>query len=221
VAMRLWHPYPREVVPDLAHDGIGRIAVVPLAQHSAAVYGEAVKNDLATAGIDVAVACAPNWGQRPKLLDAYAAAIHEAMVRAGDGPITVLMTGHSLPKAVIDAGDSYEKEFRASTSAITERLGGRAHVEVAFQSQGFGGGEWLGPDLPTALDRIAARGDKAVVFAPVGFLADHVEILYDLDIEAKELARSRRLASVRAASLNAADALADVVAEVAREVMAA
>jgi ferrochelatase len=91
---------------------------------------------------------------------------------------------------------------------------------VSFQSQGFGKpGEWLGPDLSTVLDEAAARGDARVVFAPIGFLADHVEILYDLDIEAAAMARERGLASVRAPSLNDDHDLIDILADVARPLL--
>ena len=94
---------------------------------------------------------------------------------------------------------------------------------MAFQSQGMGGqpGDWLGPDLPTALDDAEARGIKNVVLAPIGFLADHVEILYDLDIEAAALARDRGMRAERAASMNDDDDLVAVVADVARPLLEA
>jgi ferrochelatase len=132
----------------------------------------------------------------------------------------VLFTAHSLPRVVVERGDPYEREVRATAAALAERLGPGVRTAVAFQSQGFGvPGEWLGPDLGTALDEIAARGDARVVFAPVGFLADHVEILYDLDIEAAAMARERGLASVRTPSLNDDDDLIDVLADVARPLL--
>ncbi len=93
---------------------------------------------------------------------------------------------------------------------------------VAFQSQGMSGGpggrpvEWLGPDLPTTFETLAADGVKTAIVSPIGFLADHVEILYDLDIEARALAEKRGITLLRAPSLNASDDFVSVLAGVAR-----
>jgi ferrochelatase len=133
----------------------------------------------------------------------------------------LLFTAHSLPVAVVRAGDPYEVEVRASADAIALELGSqKPSSEVAFQSQGMGGGQWLGPDLPTALDAARAAGKKHVLVAPIGFLADHVEILYDLDIEAEALAKERGLTLSRTRSLNASDGLLDALEHVARPLLA-
>jgi ferrochelatase len=189
---------------------------VPLAQHSAHVYEEDARR--AAEGTGVTLACAPGWGQSAKLLDAFA---HRIRAILGDpARTTVVLSAHSLPRAVIDRGDPYEREVRAAAAAVVERLGAGVHAAVAFQSQGFGAGEWLGPDLRATLEAAAARGDRRVVLAPIGFLADHVEILYDLDVEAAAMARERGLAYARSASLNDDDDLVDVLADVARPLLA-
>src|SRR5262249_8359099 len=131
---------------------------------------------------------------------------------------TVLMTAHSVPVSVIQAGDSYERDVRKSADAIGRALG--VPYEVAFQSQGMGGGEWLGPDLPSTLDALAARGQEHVLFAAIGFVSDHVEVLYDLDIEAAALGKARGLTTSRAASLNVAPKFVDAVVGVAKELLA-
>jgi ferrochelatase len=191
---------------------------VPLAQHSAHVYAEDARRN--AEGTGVALACAPGWGQTPELHTAFADRIRRVL---GDPTgTTVLFTAHSLPRIVVDRGDPYEREVRASAAAISERLGGDVRTAVAFQSQGLGAaGEWLGPDLRAALDEVRHHGDRRVVFAPIGFLADHVEILYDLDIEAAGMARERGLAWVRAASLNDDDDFIDVLAGVAGPLLGA
>ena len=211
-ASRLWRPYARDAIAGL---DIERLVVIPLAQHSAHVYGEAVKRDVGERASVVCV-CAENWGQRPALLEAFAKraralAAHDA---------ALVLTAHSLPTRVVAAGDPYEREVRASAAGVAERVAGAfAEVVVAFQSQGFGDGEWLGPGIPETLD--ALRGKvKRVVFAPIGFLADHVEILYDLDIEAKAMAESRGLAFSRTESLDDADDFVDVLAGLSRELLA-
>jgi ferrochelatase len=213
-ASRLWKPYVREVLAGLARDGVDHVAVVPLAQHSTHVYGEDARRAAEAVG-GLTVSCAPDWGRTAALHEAFAARIR---AKLGDpSATTVVLTAHSLPRVVVERGDPYERDVRAAAAAVAERLGTGVRTAVAFQSQGFGKpGEWLGPDLATVLDEAAARGDRRVVFAPVGFLADHVEILYDLDIEAAAMARDRGLASRRTASLNDDDDFIEVLAGVAR-----
>jgi ferrochelatase len=220
LANRLWKPYVKDVLAELASQGVTRVGLVPLAQHSAHVYAHDAKS--AAEGTGIALACAQDWGGRADLCEAFAKRIDKSLQGLEPASTLVLMTAHSLPTAIIQQGDSYEREVRASASAIGGRLGSVAWI-VAFQSQGMGGqpGDWLGPDLPAALDDARARGIKTVVLAPIGFLADHVEILYDLDIEAAALARDRGMTTVRVASLDDDDDLVAVIADVARPLLEA
>jgi ferrochelatase len=218
LANRLWRPYTKDVLGEMAREKIERVAVVPLAQHSAHVYAE----DARAAGAGIELACAENWGRSDALCRAFAKRIVEELARVDDvAETTVLMTAHSLPRAVIASGDAYEREVRAAADAIAAIVRDRADVRcsIAFQSQGFGGGEWLGPDVKTALDECAARGDAVVVAAPVGFLADHVEILYDLRIEARAMAEERGMKLVVTPSLNADNDLIDALALVAEPLL--
>jgi ferrochelatase len=228
-ANRLWKPYTRDVLAALGREGKTHVALVPLAQHSAHVYAEDARPTAQAAGITLAPAA--NWGQSPTLCDAFAARIARAVAPGDVGSTVVVMTAHSLPKAIVDRGDPYAREVAAAAEAIAARLRDRVapglrHL-VAYQSQGLAttgpGGrpvEWLGPDLAATLDDVRASGGKRAVFAPIGFLADHVEILYDLDIEARKMAGERGLAYARAASLNADDDFIDALADVARPLLA-
>jgi ferrochelatase len=224
LAMRLWHPYPKEVLEDLVKDGVDRVAVVPLAQHSAKVYGAAVEAAAAEiekgGGPHIALACAENWGQSEKLIDAFTASTEAALstsTSTSTSTPTVVFTAHSLPTMIVKQGDPYESEVRASAKAIAEKLHASIDTRVCFQSQGMGGGDWMGPDLRTTLEELAnAGGKKSVLIAPIGFLADHVEILYDLDIEAMGWAKDLGLSLTRTQSLNDGDALVAAVESVAR-----
>jgi len=219
-ASRLWRPYVRDVLGDLARRGVARVALVPLAQHSAAVYAAAARPSAEEAHIELA--CATNWGQSPRLCRAFADRIVDALgPEHGSESVTVAMTAHSLPRSVIDAGDPYEREVRSSAALIAELVAARAiprvRFAVAFQSQGLAGAgasPWLGPDISTTLDTARARGDRRVVFAPIGFLADHVEVLYDLDVEARAMAAERGLSYARSRSLNSDDDFIEVLADV-------
>jgi ferrochelatase len=228
LAMRLWKPYPKEVLSALLDEGVERVVVLPLAQHSAHVYADAVEvaaRELANEGRpSLAVVRGPNWGREPALTRAFAREIRRALeeIPAHAREATaLLLTAHSLPLAAIRGGDPYEAEVRASGEAITTELGSLCpNVRVAFQSQGMGGGEWLGPDLKGSLDALAAEGTKHVIVAPIGFLADHVEILYDLDIEAVGIAKERGLSLSRTRSLNASEGLLVALENVARPLLA-
>ena len=217
LANRLFRPYPRDVLAELAARGANRIVAVPLAQHSAHVYGASVVEAAkGVAGIE-RVDAAPNWGRHPALLRAFADRVREALQHTRNPrEAVVVYSAHSLPKAIIAAGDAYETEFRASVEGVGA-LVPHEHV-VCFQSAGMSGGEWLGPDLRATLEALAKRGTKEVVLAPIGFLADHVEILYDLDIEARSWAEGLGIVTYRSASLNASDALVDALASVVENV---
>lgn len=219
VSNRMSKPYPKDVLRELREAGVTRVRVVPLAQHSAPIYGDAVKE---VAG-DLEVVCAPNWGQQPKLTEAFAKDIVASL--DGSKP-TLLLTAHSLPMNVIEAGDPYETEFRASAEAVAARVrdlapGGIRDHRIVFQSQGMSTGPggrpmaWLGPDLQTSLREIAASGQKSVLVAPIGFLAEHVEILYDLDLEAKAWAKDLGMTLTRAPALDAREDIVDVLAMLA------
>ena len=210
LANRLAQPYAHDVMAKLAHDGVRRVALVPLAQFSAHVYAEHARR-VAPTGIEVV--SGGNWGTNAGLVEAYAKRIRAALTE----PATVVLTAHSLPLAVIRAGDRYERDFRASASAIAARAG--VEPIIAFQSQGMSGGEWLGPGLRDTLEGIAKRGERRVLIAPVGFLADHVEILYDVDIEAQGWAKELGLAMTRTESLDDADDFVDVLAGLARPLL--
>jgi protoporphyrin/coproporphyrin ferrochelatase len=224
-ANRLWHPFVREVMAALAADGVRHVGVVALAQHSAHVYAEDAQRAAKERGVDVV--CAPAWGHRADLCAAFASRIAAALGASPDlARTTLVMTAHSLPRSVVDAGDPYERDVRASAEAIAAivrgRFAGDLRVVVAFQSQGMAGPAplaWLGPDLRAALDVAKGQGSTRAVLAPIGFLSDHVEILYDLDVEARAMAAERGLAYVRAPSLNDDDDFVDVLAEVARPLL--
>ncbi|MGA7120627.1 MAG: ferrochelatase [Polyangiaceae bacterium] len=222
-ANRLWKPLVRDALSGLARAGAKRVAVVPLAQHSAQIYEDDARQ--AAEGTGIELVCAANWGRMPALGAAFAERVSRALVLEREvSRACVVMTAHSLPRFIIERGDPYEDEVRAAAAIVESILRGRFresfHATVAFQSQGMEGPggrtvEWLGPDLGAVLDEAKARGDRSVVLAPIGFLADHVEILYDLDIEARAMAHERGLVYSRAASLNADDDFVEVLVEVA------
>ena len=133
-ANRLFKPYTREVLTALARDGIRRVALVPLAQHSAAIYTADASR--AAADVEIALTSAPDWGQNDELCAAFGARIVHALAGAPVDRTVVVMTAHSLPKSIVDAGDPYEREVRLAAAkiagALELRLGRALRIVVAF-----------------------------------------------------------------------------------------
>lgn len=222
VAGRLWDPSPRQALEALAARGARRVLSLPLAPQSTAVYHAAVREALGE--LPLTLVEAPGWGTEPALVDACVETIREGLARfpAEDRwATTVVLTAHSLPKRVIDAGDPYERDFRAMAEAVGERVRALGHaVTIAFQSQGLDGGAWLGPDLPTAFRELARWGAKNLLVAPIGFVAEHMETLYDLDVEAPVLAREAGVAELhRAPALGTRARFIDALEAVARRAL--
>jgi protoporphyrin/coproporphyrin ferrochelatase len=222
-AGRLWAPYPADVVAAMARAGTTRLVSLPLAPQSVEIYHPDVRAAAAASGIEVLAA--PPWGLEPALIDAFVESVDEALARFPESEraaVPVILSAHSLPQRVIDAGDAYEREFRALAAEVSARIALRGNpVRVAFQSQGMDGGAWLGPDLPTTFAALAAEGARAALIAPIGFVADHVETLYDLDIEAPDLARKAGLTRLeRAPAMNARPRFIDALAAVVERVLA-
>lgn len=218
-AGRLWKPLAQEVVARLVEGGASNVAVVPLAQFSTTIYTDHVKS--VTADLPVTIRGIANWGLQPKLLELFV-----ERIRAVHEPGTpILFTAHSLPKFVVDAGDPYEKEVRASVEALLALLGPDVRGSLCFQSQGMSKGpggkpvEWLGPDLLETLASLKAQGERGVTIAPIGFLSDHVEVLYDLDVEARVRCEELGLSYQRMQLLNDDPAFARVLGSLAREAL--
>ncbi len=220
-AARLWRPTVDQQLGELVAAGASRVVLVPMAQFSSLIYCEHAKTRAQVAGLSkVEFVSVPDWGSDDCLHHAFVhrARTHLATLPQDGSKVRILVTAHSLPMAVIRAGDAYEREFRRAADRFAAALLPLVDsCRVVFQSQGqsLGPGgkpaEWLGPDLPSAIAEAKADGVTHLVFAPLGFLADHVEILYDLDIEARALAQAAGLSVSRTASLNDDDDLVRVV----------
>jgi ferrochelatase len=217
LGMRLWEPSVEDALREAAARRIARLVLVPLAPFSVAVYSAAAQRSLAAIRTELGDA-APElvvceaWGSEPAFIAAHAALI-AAQLGIDSRQSAVVLTAHSLPRAAIAAGDAYQTEVEASAHAIAVHLG--RPCELAYQSQGADGGDWLGPDLRQTMQRLAQAGVRQVTLSPFGFLADHVETLYDLDIEARAWAGDLGLGFERLPALNSAPGLIEALSSVA------
>jgi len=145
-----------------------------------------------------------NWHDHPALVEAFRDRVSTALERAqaeAGGLVPVIFTAHSVPERTIQAGDPYERQVR-ETAALVAKAVGLREFSVAFQSQGMTGEPWIGPTVESILDQLAAQGCGHVLLAPVGFVCDHVEILYDIDVVFREYGRARGVVVHRTESLN-------------------
>jgi ferrochelatase len=131
----------------------------------------------------------------------------------------VLFTAHSLPEKVLSEGDPYDGEVHETAAAVAERCRLREWL-FAYQSQGATAEPWLGPTVESALDTLAAKDSRQVLIAPIGFVADHVEILYDIDIAFQRYAQQRGITLQRMASLNDSPTLIGALATLVRRNLA-
>ena len=159
-----------------------------------------------------------SWHRHPGLIAAIVENIHQALLKFPADvreTVPVLFTAHSLPERIVAAKDPYPDEVKGTVEAVTALLGS-SPTRFAYQSQGRSGETWLGPTMESVVEELACDGYRQVLVAPIGFLCDHVETLYDIDIELKRFAASRGLQLERIAMLNDSPALIDTLASVLR-----
>ena len=204
--MRHIEPRIGEVVARMAADGVERlvaIALAPQKSSNAAGYRRAVEAALASLGDGApAVVYVDSWYDQPRFIEAMAATTREALDRFDEPTaVRVMFTAHSLPARVLADGDPYPDELAGTARLVADQLG-LERYDFAFQSAGRTGEPWLGPDILDEIRRLAGDGVTDLVIRPVGFVADHLEVLYDIDIEAQAVAREAGIRLERARSMN-------------------
>jgi len=212
--MRNWHPFLRETMDQVRDAGIDKLAAICLAPQfselSVGLYIRRTREAAAEAGVTAEIVWAKSYHTEPLLIEAYAERLRPLLAAE-----RTLFTAHSLPAQALAAGDPYEAECRATAAAVAASAG-IAQWDFAFQSQGLTGGQWLGPTVESCLDQYAAASIREVVIDPVGFVSDHVEVLFDIDILFREYAAARNIALRRPESLNDSATFTAALAEVAK-----
>lgn len=237
VGMRNWKPFIRDVVEEMKRDGVRQVKAICMAPQnsrtSVGLFKHALQSAVAGA-MDVDFISA--WADHPLLVKAFAQRMRAALasVRAAeDGRTAVLFTAHSVPSRTVQPSatpveyhgmilatspDTYERDCRQTASLVAAELADildDRDCYFSFQSQGMSGGSWIGPTVEETLVRLKQDGYGTVVIQPVGFVCDHVEILYDIDIAFQGVARTLGLKLVRAESLNDSPLLIDALEDLA------
>ncbi len=235
VGMRNWRPYIPDVVRQMRSDGIEEAAVICMAPQnsrtSVGLYRRAVQAEAGTLKIDFT----DGWARHPLLIEAFAERLHPALAKLSaevGRPLPVIFTAHSVPSRTVqtpaanegqprlwpgEGADPYAEEAKHTAELVAAHVPEVSNWFFAFQSQGASGGPWIGPTVEQTLDSAAASGAKALLLQPIGFLCDHVEILYDVDIAFREYASNLGIRLERPESLNASPTLARAVADLARQ----
>jgi ferrochelatase len=238
VGMRNWHPYIADVVAQMRSDGVTHIKAVCLAPQNSRTSVGLYRRAVHAAATGIEVEFVAGWAESPLLAEAFAEKLRpvwaEACAASGQR-VPVLFTAHSVPCRTImtgeasvagarpgtpvqDSPDPYPVEAKRTAQMVAERMAtvgfGNKDWYFAFQSQGMSGGPWIGPTVEDTLKAIKAEGRVGVVMQPVGFLCDHVEILYDIDIAFRQTADELGLKLWRAESLNDSAVLVEALLEV-------
>jgi protoporphyrin/coproporphyrin ferrochelatase len=225
VGMRFSEPSILAGLRSLADSGVTRVAAIilspqysPMLMNGYAAALEAARAALGDAAPEVSLAGA--WHDEPAFVAALADRVTEALGRFPSDErqaVSVLMTAHSLPKRVAEQEPDYLGQLRTTAEAVAAKAGlSDREWSFCWQSAGHEPGEWMKPDFADLMPEIASAGGRSVLVAPVQFLADHLEILYDVDVGAREQAERCDLAFHRIESLNDNPSLIDALAAVAR-----
>ena len=220
VGLRHWHPFIKETYAELLADAPEHIIGFCLAPQQSALstgaYRKKVEEAQSALQSTAPVSYVGSWHRHPGLIAAIAGNIHQALLTfpvSVRSTVPVLFTAHSLPERILAMKDPYPDEVKGTVEAVTALLGDRP-TRFAFQSQGRSGEKWLGPTVESVVTELAGEGHRELLVAPIGFLCDHVETLYDIDIELKQFAAGLGLRLERIAMLNDSPGLIDTLASV-------
>lgn len=218
VGMRNWKPFIADAVREIAASGTRRIVGIPLAPQFSTLSVQKYM-DAANAALPAGVAftCVRSFHDHPLLIEAFAEKVLAQRPAAGDD---VIFTAHSLPQRVAAAGDPYPDEVAATARAVATRAGLRSYQQ-AYQSAGRTPEPWLGPDLSDVIRDRAGAGARSLLVAPIGFVCDHTEILFDIDVQAASAARDAGVGLRRTQSLNTSPTFIRTLAALVAQAVAA
>ncbi len=223
LGMKHWHPYIGNVVPQITADGVREVIGVVLAPHYSRYSLEGYRKYISQALEKVAepfqLHFIESWHEHPLFRKLIADRIAEALAQfpaEARGQVLVLFSAHSLPEKIIAAGDPYPDQLHESAAGIAELLG-LEDYRFCYQSAGMTGEPWLGPDILDYLDELHAEGVRYVLSVPFGFVAEHLEVLWDIDTEAEQKAGELGMTLRRIRMPNADPEFVEVIRSVVTE----
>lgn len=222
VGMKHWHPYIAQAVQEMVQDRVQRVIALALAPHysrlSVEGYIQRVREAMVKTGATFDVTFVESWNDQPLYIQSIVERMRETYTTFGVSTwndLTVLFSAHSLPERILQSGDPYPTELQETCALVAAQLGlSPERWRLAYQSAGRTDEKWLGPDLLDLLDTLAQEGRRRVLIAPIGFVADHLEILYDIDVECAARAEALGIEMRRIPSANATPTFIAALAEI-------
>jgi ferrochelatase len=192
VGMKHWHPYIQDTLEEMYGTGIEQAVGLVMAPHYSLMSIEGYFKRIVEAESAVEVAPIKDWHLLPGYIDALVSRVCAALERFpadARAQVPVIFSAHSLPERILEWNDPYPQQLRETVDAVMQKLGNQPH-DFAFQSAAISNEPWLGPDVSASIERYAKQGQKNIISCPIGFVCEHVEVLYDIDIVYQKLARS-------------------------------
>jgi len=192
VGMRHWHPYIKDTLANMQTQGIQRAVGLVMAPHYSRMSIEAYFKKIEQADSPIKIAPINNWHLLPGYLDVLVSRVRAALERFPTdvrSQVPVIFSAHSLPERIMEWNDPYPDQLRATVDAVMQHLGDQPH-DFAFQSAAISNEPWLGPDVSVLIKRFAEQGQKNMISCPIGFVCNHIEVLYDIDIVYQKRANS-------------------------------
>ena len=220
VGMRHWTPWIKDTVAQMAADGVERAVVICMAPHyssmSIGAYRRKLDEALAQLAQPFEVIFIESWHTQPEFLDAVAANVRATLTRYTPeerDAVLVVFSAHSLPESILQRGDPYDRQLRETAKLLAEKLALPAdRWTFSYQSAAKTGVPWLGPQIEEYIVELANAGHKQLIVAPIGFIADHVEVLYDIDIGVQQIAQEHGVRVERPPMLNDSQATGTILA---------
>ena len=225
LGMRHWAPWIEEVVGQMIEDGITKAVSLVLAPHfsklSVAKYQAKVADGLEMYRGKIEFDHISSYHDAPKLIQAFANRVQaglEEWPESERDSVHVIFSAHSLPVRILKTGDPYDAQLRETAELVAAAAGlSESQWSWSYQSAGRSPEPWLGPQLEEYIPELAAQGKKNIISIPIGFVSDHVEILYDIDIEAQGVAKEYGVRLVRPNALNSDPLFIETLVELVQQ----
>jgi ferrochelatase len=223
IGMRNWRPFIADAVKDVLRDRVQHLVALCMAPQnsrtSVGLYRSHLETALKEADGAITVTFVDNWHDNRFLIQAFAEQLRAAMATAREAAqanVPVILTAHSVPERTIAGGDPYDEQVRGTAARVAAEAGCSLWFN-AYQSQGMTDEAWIGPTVESVIDKLADEGHRHILIAPIGFVCDHVEILYDVDVLFRQHAEKKGLRLWRTESLNDSSLLTEALASIVEE----
>lgn len=217
VGMRHWMPWIKDAVSEMHADGVTEAVAIVMAPHYSSMsigrYWQKVKDAQEEVGSAIDFQFVDSWSRQKKLLEAQLAKTKVGLAKFNaDDKVKVVFSAHSLPARLKEMGDPYDDELQANAQTLAEQLG-NVDWMFSYQSAAKTGEPWLGPQIEDVIVDLAQEGYQNILSVPIGFVCDHVEVLYDIDIGCQEIAQEHGVRLERVEMMNCDDVFIGAVAD--------